>query len=332
MTAASKQTILVAGVSLSGEEKDYLKSCVGLADLLGAKLVLAHAILPFQSYAYAGEGAFYPVANYETGFRELSEAKAMEEFEALVQFCREQSQTQALEIDTRVVHADPALGLASLAKELHASMILCGHHQSASKSDLFGMSTAFLLMAEASTPVMSLPIERLSPLSSSSDVRVLIADEITRDEPELLQQASPLLAQFKPVSITHMHVSPLSDREIDHMVATIKNGMILGRFPSDAQFNRQSYLEGTKQAIADQLQRRYEATMSTDKGQTHYQALASFGDPREQIHKAAEQTNANLLVFGRHHIFHRKTLSSGNLPYHGMTSLNLPVLVLPCDS
>ena len=333
MTANTKQQTLIAGVSLSGQEKDYLRSCVGLADLLDAKLVLAHAILPFQSYAYAGEGAFYPVANYETGFRELSEAKATEEFDTLVNFCRDISGPGSLSIDTRVVHADPALGLASLARELDASLLICGHHQKASKSDLFGMSTAFLLMAEANMPVLSLPLETKSEINQKKPPRVLLADELTQEEPELIRIAAPILKAMKATQVTHVHISPLSQREIDHMVDTIKNGMILGRFPSDPNFNRDRYMSGTIKSIAMQLKQRFEAgTASQQLDHLHYQAIARFGDPLEEITDLAKDTQSTLLVFGRHHIFHRKTLSSGNLPYHGMTSLELPVLVVPCDS
>lgn len=112
------------------------------------------------------------------------------------------------------------------------------------------------------------------------------------------------------------------------MVESVRESMVLGKIPSDPELNRDYYIDKVKARTQTELLRRYEAA-SKGLNSTRYESSVAFGKPSEEIHAEVERTDAQLMVFGRHHLVHRKSLSLGRIPYSAMAMQGVAALVVP---
>lgn len=322
-----KNSTILVGLSLSEQDNNLMNSAANLAQKTNSQLVLAHAILPFQAYAYAGEGAFYPLSSYENTFRELSEVMGLERLEELKASISE-FQKRGLDVSVKVVHNDPALGLSQLAKDLKASVLICGFQPEQVKTDYFGMSTAILLMSEAPCPVLALPLNQLFTFSG----KLAFADDLQDHTLPALETSCEFLRELGLTELVHVHVNNISERDIDHMTETIKSAMLLGKIPSNPDFDRQVYIDQTTEQITEILESRFKTLPEELRSHIKYQAKVGFGPPAKKTRQIMQEVDAELVAFGTHKFFDRSSWRFGKMPYHAMVAIGRGLLIVPDKS
>jgi nucleotide-binding universal stress UspA family protein len=315
---------IVVGLSLTDDDHQILKSVGKLAKRTGSRLILAHAILPFQAYAYAGEGAFYPLASYENSFRELSEVMTIEKLEELKKSMAEINQ-DGVDIDLKVIHNDPALGIINYAKECEAGLIVCGFHPDRVKNDFLGMSTASLLMSESTRPVLALPLDRQAAFEGP----LVFADDLHDETKPSLEAAVRFANDMKIRDFYHLHLNNLSLEEIDKMAETVRSAMVMGRMPDNPDFDRDYYMDKTTEFVSENLQTRFEEVPNELRSALNYETRVAFGSPTKKMLNVLDQLKAEIVAFGTHKFFDRSSWTFGKMPYHAMLSVGRGVLVIP---
>ncbi len=322
----SPETTLVVGLDLTDDEKSLIDTAVTMAQRTGARLILVHAAPPFRSYSLAGEGFTLP---YEELERETYD-NDLKLAEAKIEAIRENMPSDVV-VETEVFRDFPEDALESVAQESHAQMILCGYRIEKHQTLLRGMSTALSLMRHASIPLMTVPIGTRIDFTDDKHI-CLVADNLKSEGFYALKAAMGFCKSIDTQELVHLHVNPMSFREIHGMVSKIKVAMLEGRFPSDPDFSSDLYIERLNSELLMRLrQRLHEADPEFAQG-TNYRAVVKFGQPAEVLHRTVEETHASILVFGKHHFFRPKGFSLGKVPYQAMVERNVATLVVPDPS
>lgn len=319
----SPETTLVVGLDLTDDEKSLIDTVVSLAQRTGTRLILVHAAPPFRSYSLAGEGFTLP---YEELEREAYDSD-LKQAEAKIQAIRDNIPPDIV-VETETFRDFPEDALEAVAKESHAQLIVCGYRIEKHNTLLRGMSTALSLMKHSNIPVMTVPIGTSIDFNETRHT-ILVADNLRSEGFYAMKAAMGFCKSIDTEELVHLHVNPMSFREIHGMVAKIKVAMLEGRFPSDPDFSSELYIERLNSELLARLRRRlHEADPEFAEG-TAYRALVKFGQPSEVLHKSVEETHAHILVFGKHHFFRPKGFSLGKVPYQAMVERNVATLVVP---
>lgn len=315
---------IIVGLSLSDHDARIVESSVNIAQKLKAELVFVNAILPFQSYSYAGEGTLFPMSSYENSFRELSESQGVKKLQNIVNEAHSFAQKE-LSISYRITYAEPASGLVDVAEQENADLIICGYNPKNDNNVFFGTSTAHNLFAESSRPVLAIPTDKSYTFSQG----VSFGDANDAKSFDRMTRLYALCQQLHMKTLHHVHVVNISDAEIEHMVEMVQNAIIAGKIESQDNFTKDLYVEETKHSLKQQLEDRYaNAKKQAPSGEIDYRCDILFGTPKEKIAQAISGKNIDMVAFGQHHIVDRKNWSLGHVPYHTMLSLGLPILVL----
>jgi len=321
MVAIKKSTI-VLGLSLAEQEDYLLRSAVNLAKNTNSRLVLAHVTLPLQAYMYADKGGLYPFTVDDGSLEELSKTSCLKKLEDLKSGI---SGIDHHNIETRVVHNDPALGLSQLAKELKATLLICGFRSSETLSSFIGTSTAISLMSNAPCAVLTLPVEQELKLSN----KIAFADDLHEETLPILVSTCEFMQGLGLDKLYHLHIKNISEREIDHMVETVNSAIALGTITTDTTINQNSYVEDLTKFLRNKLMERYQTIAEELRQNIKYEALVDFGSPLTKIKSLLEKIGAEIVVFGPHKFFHKASWSFGKLSYNSMLSLGCAVLIIP---
>lgn len=319
----SPETTLVVGLDLTDDEKTLVDTAVSMAQRTGTRLILVHAAPPFRSYSLAGEGFTLP---YEELEREAYD-NDLKQAEVKIQAIRDNIPAEVV-VETETFRDFPEDALEAVAQESHAQLIMCGYRIDKHNTLLRGMSTALSLMKHSNVPVMTVPLGTSIDFTETKHT-LLVADNLKSEGFYALKAAMGFCKSIDTDELVHLHVNPMSFREIHGMVSKIKAAMLEGRFPSDPDFSSELYIERLNSELLSRLRRRlHEADPEFAQG-TSYRALVKFGQPAEVLHKSLEETHASILVFGKHHFFRPKGFSLGKVPYQAMVERNVATLVVP---
>lgn len=317
----SHQKPILAAVLLNANDDPVINSARYLARKLHAPLHLVHAVRPMFSYVGAGDIVVNPYFGHEVDYNEREEREARQKLEGL------QAAFDDVEIITHLVRDFPSEAISSLAEEVDAGLLVCGVDVHASEgSFLSGTSTAYVLASEAEVPVLLIPQNK--GVRFEGPLRVLIADNLEVEGECALESAILLANELHAESLTHMHVQDMSLQDVDKMIDSVRESMVLGKIPSDPDLNRDFYIEKVKARTQNELLRRYEEG-ARGLNSTRYEAKVAFGKAADEIHSEVERANLQLMVFGRHHLVHRKSLSLGRIPYSAMAMQGVAALVVP---
>lgn len=317
-----RRKAIVVGVSLDKKDEVLVQSAAALARRLESPLELVHATQPIFNYMGAGDVVVNPYYGYDRVINDLEDEEARK---GLEQF--RQSLPADLQVGLHVVRDYTSEALTTIASEVHAALIITGMGQRAGSSLLEGMATAFSLASHAEVPVLILPLGR--PMDFTDQPRMLVADNMENEGRRALEAAIQMAIELHCSAICHVHVHKLSSKEVQHMVDKVREAMNLGRIPLNPEFSTTTYTEQIRARIAEELQARFRSVPGADTVAPHYQALVSFGKPVEELHKTTQLHKPQLLVFGRHHLFHRERFSLGKIPYDAMMEEGVATMIVP---
>ena len=328
MGAEKTRKKMVVGLSLGSDDVCLVESVVSLATKLGSDIIFVYAILPFQSYAYAGEGALYPLSSYEQSFRDFSESQGKEKLDELMELAHKLGSSN-VQVSYQMSYSEPSKGIVTIAENEKADLIICGFHPEHEPSiDIFGMSISQNLFSEASIPVLAIPVDKVYHFEHM----ISFADDLSDASAKLFEQVYELAKTLHIQVFHHLHVNHLSLDKIDHMVEVIQNAIISGSIKSDENFDRESYLKNTEQVVLDAMRSRFDAMQTKSPSNIHHQAEISFEQTQKALKASVDRHKTDLIVFGSHHLLNKNSWTLGKIPYQAMLNLNRPVLVYTDES
>lgn len=313
---------IVVGVSLDKKDELVVQSAAALARKLESPLELVHATQPIFNYMGAGDVVVNPYYGYDRVINDMEDEEARQGLERI-----RKSLPADLQVGLHVVRDYTSEALTTIATEVHAGLIVAGMGKRAGSNFLEGMSTAFSLAAHADVPVLILPIDR--PIPFTDEPRMLVADNLEAEGRRALEAAIQMAIELKSSAVCHIHVHKLSNAEVEHMVDKVREAMNLGRIPLNPEFSTTTYTEQVRAKIVEELQLRFRGIPGAETLAPRYQALVSFGKPAEELHRTTHLHRPQLLVFGRHHLFHRQRFSLGKIPYDAMMEEGVATMIVP---
>jgi len=319
----SSETTIVLGLDLSDEEDLLLQTAVSLVKKTGSRLVLVHAIQPYRTYATTGEDAILPTDAFEQGMF-LSD---VEEAKQRLQAIRDRLPPDLL-IDIQVCREYPEHALDLVADEANASLIVCGMRTDPAHSWYGGLSTALSLMGSSRFPVMIVPLTIVIDFATR-DHNILVADNLRDEGLYALQAALGLARSISYKQLIHLHVNPMSYRDINESVDKIRTAMIEGRLPSNPEFEAISYVKHMKDELKSLMQERLKLADKDFAQGLHWSPRVRFGEPVEELHHLVKESKSDILVFGKHHFLRPKDLELGKIPYQAMIERHVASLVIP---
>lgn len=312
---------IVVGLLLNESDESLLRAAVTLSNRWQAPVQLVHAIKPLFSYIGAGDVVINPYYVHEAVINEREEEKAREKLDGL-------THRFSTPVTTLVLRDYAPEALMTVASETHARLIICGIRVEDASRVLSGFSTAFTLAAEAEIPVMIVPAG--SPLNFDPPVRLLVADNLEVEGHCALEAALQLARDLRAESLNHVYVHNVSEKELDGMVESVKEGMILGKIPNNPNFTAEYYKETVTAKTREDLIYRFQNSLGGIKDlPCRYNPEVAYGHPSVELRRLARETRSQLMVFGRHHILKRRNLSLGRVPYHAMVNEGIATLVVP---
>lgn len=319
----NKTRPIVAALLLDATDQAILSAARFLARKLHAPLQLVHAVRPMFSYVGSGDIVINPYYGYESHFSENEERDAKVKLEALRETIDE------VEVSSEVLRDFPAEAILDFAQDKHAGLIICGVRPDDKERHrlLSGLSTAFSLASDADVPVLLIPIDR--PIPFDRPLRMLIADNLESEGEEALEVALALAHALHAEQLTHIHVQETSYGEIDKMIESVRESMLKGAIPANPILNRDVYIEGVRTKTRDELLRRCHSSAAAALNSTVYEPVVAFGHPADEVHDEIQRSGSQIMIFGRHHLIRRKTLSLGRIPYKAMIEEGVATLVVP---
>lgn len=317
-----KNRAIVVGLSLDETDHRLIQSVIPLARKLGSPLELVHATQPIFNYMGAGDVVVNPYYGYDRVINDIEDEdarKGMEGFKASIPV--------DIKVATHVLRDYASEALTIIATEVHAGMIVCGIGKDASSNFLAGLSTAFSLASHAEVPVLIVPVGATVDIATRP--RVLIADNLEVEGRRALEAAIQLADELDCSEICHTHVHQLGVSEVKHMVNKVREAMNLGKIPPNPDFSSKTYVEQIRNKINEELRYRFHNSTGAQRVTSRYEALVAFGSPVEELHKSTLHRKTQLIVFGRHHLFHRRRFALGKIPYEAMMEQGVATLIVP---
>jgi nucleotide-binding universal stress UspA family protein len=319
----STYTTIVVGLSLNDREDHIIQSAVSLAQRTGSQLILVHATEPFRNPSLAREGFALPYEEVEQETADADLLMAQNKIETL-----RDNLPSSIVCETRVFRDYPEDALEEVARSSKATLVMCGFHREEHSRFLGGMSTALALMTHSRHPVMVVPGDRAIDFQAQP-LTVLVADDLGTDGEQALTGAMGFCRSIDTDHLVHVHVNPISYKEINQMVEKVRIAMLEGRIPSNPDFNSQVYIEETKAGLKKLMRERIDGLDPSFTHEYKYKPCVRFGQPIEEIHRLTVETKSSVLIFGKHHMLHRGRLSLGKVPYEAMVEPQVATIIVP---
>ncbi len=317
-----RRKAIVVGLVLNKDEQSLIDAACALARKLGSPLELVHATQPIFNYMGAGDVVVNPYFGYDRVISDIEEDEARKSLAKI-----KNSLPEDIAVNVHVMRDYSSEALSTIASEVHAGMILCAVKKD-DKGNLFGgMSTAFSLASHSDIPVMIVP--QGSKIDFNKRPRMLVADNLELEGRRALEAAIQLAADLDSTEISHIHVHQLGQSEVKAMVEKVREAMNLGKIPTNPDFSTETYIDQMKQKIAEDLNYRFHNSQGAALLKSQYHTHVAFGNPAEELQKAAHQYQAQMIVFGRHHLFHKRGFTLGKIPYDAMINEGLATLIVP---
>ncbi|MFW7380243.1 MAG: universal stress protein [Oligoflexus sp.] len=319
---ASHQSTIILGLSLKDTENYLLDTAIQIAKFTMSRLVISHIILPLQSYMHVNGEVLYSLLSYEKDIELLNEKRFISELEDIKKGIRD---IEKHKVEVKVLHNEPALGLFQLAKEMKASLLICGYKAEKNMENLLGLSTAHALMSDPPCPVLALPLTKRFVLTG----KVAFADDLQEESLMVLMSACEFMQILNLQNLYHMHIKNLTMEQLKHMEDTIHSAIMLGSIPRESVFSHQTYKEQMKEYLSQILRKRFDSIDPDVRKTIKCYTKVAFGSPMQKLKELIQEVEAELTVFGSHKFFHKTSWSFGNLPYRAMFSFDCGILLIP---
>ena len=239
-----------------------------------------------------------------------------------------ESAGRGLEVETNVLSGNASECIIADALANRASLIITGAGRGSHRFVPRGMSTALSLMADAPIPVLVIQ-EGCRPKFDMDGQVVLIADDLSEHSERAVLTGFDLATALGKTKVKHVHVNAISEENLrvalEGVASASRSGQVRGISAGEIHELALKTLDAKLRQRAAGMKAVLEA--SSSEVSCHLRS----GDVIDELNKAAEETKADFVVFGRHRAFRRKPFLIGQVPFYAMLSPDRPVLVVPAD-
>lgn len=320
------QRNMVAGIALMDSDFNFVSSLNALAVRTGMSVHLVHVIEPWTA-EYSN--AFFPGEYTSSRVAEFAETKRIERAESKLKelataFSPDVKCTFSVEVGS-IVNA-----LTQEANRQRASLITCSLIQGEPKFLPRVFSTPLNLMAEANVPVLIIPNETSLDFSDRH-LRLLVCDNLEEASRSAIGTALELSLALKETDLIHLHVYPKPANDLKKWANDVLALMTEHRLPVNPGFSPEQVIENTEKEVKTKLALRlgFEKDLLETQGNGNYRQLVCFGEVDAEIHAVVKNESPDIVVFGRHHLIHKKPFAIGKVPFSAMLTVEKPILMVP---
>jgi nucleotide-binding universal stress UspA family protein len=291
----------------------------------GKKLCLLHVVEPWADHPHSKpfggeEDQFWNVTQaVETNARELALSRLGE---------------VGLEVPPDIAVKKVVVGgkpVETICKEVEAigtCMLLVGGHYGNMRFMPKGLSTALSLSVSCPVPLMVVDTAQEQSLRTSN-LKFLLSDDLSDQSEGAVEFTFDLASALGRCEVHHVHINGLT-------FESLKAGLNTAAATSHTPLNSSASVDDVYGALMTSIDSRLAGRAAALRdyldasGGTYFSEVAT-GDVSEEISKVAEDTAADVIVFGRHHTWHKKPFFIGRVPFRSMLGQQKPVIIVPND-
>ena len=228
-----------------------------------------------------------------------------------------------LDAPCEVLLGYPAESIRAHAVTIGAELIVLGGAAEDYKYVPRGLSTVLGLMADAPCPVLVLPQRNLGNWTKKP-LKAILADDLQPETDSGVLVAYEWVTALGQTDLTHVHVNQMTKENLKDALTSAAAAAHTPEGALDVDTVWTAAMKSVENKLAERAPGR-KLLLEARGGKVT--TLLTQGDPVETVLKLAEETNADLMIFGRHRTWRRKPFAVGQLPFHSMLRSHRPVLI-----
>jgi nucleotide-binding universal stress UspA family protein len=337
----------IAAIKFDDQSEQVAKSAAMLAARAGRPLRLVHVFEPSEAPlpvrerelfdSIPGEAAgIYDERSFvltgpagaatgRDGWPDGELEAAFEHAEAELRRLRELLPVADVPVATSVIVGVYPQALLELAASQRGALLVAG----AEKTDpgLFQnrLRRTMRLMAGAAMPVLIVPDDGAGLATDSGrPLRVLVADDLSDSSRYAISNLTHMISSFHlTADILHIHVEPVNTAAM-----TLSPEYELEIWPGIVVQDR--LINDRHEHIKTRMRNRSRTLrkVAVECGGSYHLELW-HGNVSKELKRAVEVHEADISVFGKHHLLHLRPLALGQMGYKKMIGLNSAILVAP---
>jgi nucleotide-binding universal stress UspA family protein len=217
----------------------------------------------------------------------------------------------------------PAESIRAHAVTVGADLIVLGGTADDYRFVPKGLSTLLSLMADAPCPVLVIPKGKVVNWETK-DLNAIFADDLQPQTESAAEIAYEWATAFGKTKLTHAHSNQMSKEDLKAALTSAAAAAHTPPGAMDVDVVWNSAMKSMDEALKDRAPGRRK-WLESRGGSVQYKVVQ--GAPVESILKLADETKADLMIFGRHRTWRRKPFAIGQLPFHSMLRSQRPVLI-----
>jgi nucleotide-binding universal stress UspA family protein len=188
-------------------------------------------------------------------------------------------------------------------------------------------STTLTLMHEAPLPVLAVPNNHALDFAKAP-FRMLIADDLLESTQEAARKAYEFAASLSSCHLRHVHVHGDLAERVRHLWQNLV-GRAASALGEDITSEEEAVAAEFK-ARKERLTRQgYPFTSEPARRGVSVEIDMRSGAVESELSAAIKDSDADVVIFGRHRLLHTRPLLIGRMPFHAMLRANCGVLMVP---
>lgn len=233
------------------------------------------------------------------------------------------SNLAGFDVSSEVLLGYPAESIRAHAVTIGAELIVLGGAADDYKYVPRGLSTVLGLMADAPCPVLVLPRGNTGSWEKKP-LKAILADDLQRESDSSVLVGYEWVSALGNTELTHVHVNQLSKDDLQDALTAAAAASHTPEGALDLNTVWTAAMKSVETKLAERAPGR-KHLVEARGGKVKISLLQ--GDPVDAILKLADDTKADLMIFGRHRTWRKKPFAVGQLPFHSMLRSKKPVLI-----
>jgi nucleotide-binding universal stress UspA family protein len=226
-----------------------------------------------------------------------------------------------VKVETKVVSGDVAKLIADDAKESGCGMILVGASKAGVSGTIQGFSSAISLVMESSVPIMVVNKEAMFDPKQKGPT-LLACDDFTEVAGAALEVGFSLASSIKGSTLVHLHVESYGE---------LPSHVKLRDSKTNSSITPEQLEHLNRVVESKMIERASDWPARLESKGSRYEMQIVTGNVPDEIERSAVASRADIVLFGQHKVFHRKSMHVGKVPYKVMLDQNRPVIVVPIE-
>jgi nucleotide-binding universal stress UspA family protein len=313
---------IIVAANFDGAFERLTKDAADIAARTGMALRFVHAVDPVSGHT--SRAVMRRIADLEPVFEAVDESRQIKAEQRLTDALGDRINPDSV----AVLSGDPVNAIIAEATVNRAPLIMVAANGSHYRFVPKGMSTALRLMSESEIPVLISPGGSREHPAPAHDLgkkrlRMLIADDLSDEGQDVVFSAIDIARALGDTDVLHVHACALSDERIKSWIDDLSPGMRDQKVAEEISVAlRHNQDEALKLRAPERI-----PLLEARGGSYRHEVV--WGDPVEQISRAADAFEADIVVFGRHRALHRKSFTVGRIPLYAMLEQKRLVMIVP---